>query len=163
MNRAFYALPLVAVVCCIGIPLLLAGAGISLAATLKGGALFGLASFVVVAAALGIYVYAKDRRLHIELLAFADCPNAENARANTSQALSATGKQAEVTYVEVDTPDLAAKHRFLGSPSVRINGQDVEPAARPRTDFGLMCRTYGAGESVSGAPSVEIIREAIES
>jgi hypothetical protein len=48
--------------------------------------------------------------------------------------------------------------RFLGSPTVRINDNDIEPSARSRTDYGLMCRTYlGSG----GVPSEEMIRSAL--
>lgn len=101
--------------------------------------------------------------LQIEILAFAGCPNAESACANIAQALAEEGRSANVTYVEVDTPELAQQMRFLGSPSVRVNGLDVEPAARASTDFGLMCRTYGNGPSLSGAPSVKLIRRALTS
>jgi hypothetical protein len=47
--------------------------------------------------------------------------------------------------------------RFLGSPTVRINDIDIEPSARSRTDYGLMCRTYGGG----GVPSEALICDAI--
>ncbi|MEO7144953.1 MAG: hypothetical protein ABI165_15760, partial [Bryobacteraceae bacterium] len=47
---------------------------------------------------------------------------------------------------------------FLGSPTVRIDGVDIERSARQRTSFGMMCRTYdGSG----GVPSEELIRRAI--
>ena len=47
---------------------------------------------------------------------------------------------------------------FLGSPTVRIDGLDIEPSARQRTDFGMMCRRYkGSG----GVPSEDLIHSAI--
>ena len=101
--------------------------------------------------------------LQIELLAFADCPNAERARTNVTEALAAEGRSEDVRYIEVDTPDLALQHRFLGSPSVRINGTDVERAAELRGDYGLMCRTYTDGATVAGVPSVALIRAAVRS
>lgn len=39
--------------------------------------------------------------------------------------------------VLVDTPEQAESLAFLGSPTVRVEGQDIEPEARSRTDFGL--------------------------
>jgi hypothetical protein len=60
--------------------------------------------------------------------------------------------------VEIDDIDKALEHRFLGSPTVRINGEDIDPAARTRTAFGLMCRTYLGADGLSvGVPSVEML------
>jgi hypothetical protein len=39
--------------------------------------------------------------------------------------------------VLVETPEQAQTLGFLGSPSVRVEGRDIEPAARDRQDFGL--------------------------
>ena len=100
-------------------------------------------------------------KLKIHILAFAGCPNAEIARDNVAVAIAAEGQVADVIHIEVDTPELAVQHEFLGSPSVRVNGNDVEPAARTRTDFGLMCRTYREGAGVTGAPSVDLIRASL--
>ncbi len=71
--------------------------------------------------------------LLIDILSFAGCPNIERTRTNVAEALAAEGKTASVTHIEVDTPELAARHRFLGSPSVRVNGFDVEQTAEGRT------------------------------
>ena len=53
---------------------------------------------------------------------------------------------------------MAVSIGFLGSPTVRINGVDVEPSAHQRTSFGLMCRTY---EGNGGVPPEELIDRAI--
>jgi hypothetical protein len=53
---------------------------------------------------------------------------------------------------------MAVTTDFLGSPTVRINGLDIEPSARQRTAFGMMCRTYEGSGSV---PSEDLIRSAI--
>lgn len=39
--------------------------------------------------------------------------------------------------VRVDTPEQAEALAFLGSPTVQVNGRDIEPEARDRRDFGL--------------------------
>ena len=60
-------------------------------------------------------------------------------------------------------PDVetAGRERFLGSPSIQIDGQDVEAALRGQKP-SWSCRTYrDAQGSVSGAPPVEMIRSAI--
>ena len=50
---------------------------------------------------------------------------------------------------------------FLGSPSVRINGLDIESEERSLKSYGLSCRTYLDGAKRSGLPSSELIRLAI--
>ena len=98
--------------------------------------------------------------VEIEILAFAGCPNVAAARHNVEEAMREEGRAAHIVEVEVDTPELATAHRFLGSPSIRINGRDVEPGAEDRADYGLMCRTYRRAQTTVGAPPVEMIREA---
>ena len=48
--------------------------------------------------------------------------------------------------------------RFLGSPSIRVNGVDVEHAVRGRTDCSYSCRTYGG----NGIPTREMLIAAFE-
>jgi hypothetical protein len=50
---------------------------------------------------------------------------------------------------------------FLGSPSVRVDGLDIEPGARDATGFGLGCRSYDTRGGRSGTPSVAAIRRAL--
>jgi hypothetical protein len=37
----------------------------------------------------------------------------------------------------VDTPEQAQALAFLGSPTLQVEGRDIEPEARDRQDFGL--------------------------
>lgn len=43
----------------------------------------------------------------------------------------------KVDKVLVTTQDQANELRFLGSPTVQVNGQDIDPAARKATAFGF--------------------------
>jgi hypothetical protein len=50
--------------------------------------------------------------------------------------------------------------RFLGSPTIRVNDEDIEPAARRRTDYGFMCRTYRAEDgTTTGIPPAVLIAD----
>lgn len=51
--------------------------------------------------------------------------------------------------------------RFLGSPTVRVNGRDVEPGAEERTDYVLACRVYRGEAGFSGQPDERWVREAL--
>jgi len=96
--------------------------------------------------------------MRVELLTFAGCPNADEARERTQEAMRLESVDATIAFVAVETLEDARRTRFLGSPSVRVDGEDVEPAARERTAYGLMCRTYDDG---CDAPPIEMIRAAI--
>ena len=94
----------------------------------------------------------------IEILYFEGCPNHEPATALAREVVRDLGLAAEIREVEVKEPEDAAKLRFLGSPSIRIDGADVEPSARSRTNFGFACRTYD-GE---GLPRREMLVAALK-
>jgi hypothetical protein len=97
---------------------------------------------------------------YIEILTFEGCPNEELARDRVDAALRASLVSARVRIVRVESPERATELKFLGSPSVRVGGEDVEIQARASTSFGMMCRTYKGG--TEGAPSIEIIAAAIK-
>lgn len=46
--------------------------------------------------------------------------------------------QVRLQQVLVASPEQAAELRFLGSPTVQVNGLDVDPAARQHTHYGFM-------------------------
>ena len=56
----------------------------------------------------------------------------------------------------------AEQQRFLGSPTLRIDGVDVDPTAGGRTDFGLKCRLYRTEGRQEKLPAEEWILAAIE-
>jgi hypothetical protein len=97
----------------------------------------------------------------IEILYFPDCPNYLPAIAHVQEALKEEHVFAEVRHVQVRDAATATAMNFLGSPSIRINGVDVEPSARMGAASGLCCHTYIGRSGSGGAPSVELIRQAI--
>lgn len=96
--------------------------------------------------------------MKIEVLYFEDCPNHLPTLERIHKVLQEEGCRAEVSEILVPDAETACEARFLGSPTVRIDGIDIEPSAKERKDFGLMCRRYS-----SGLPSRELIREAVRS
>jgi hypothetical protein len=99
--------------------------------------------------------------MRIELLSFEDCPNRDIAFERLRLALEMERLTVEVREILLDDPADAQALRFLGSPTVRIDGLDVEPSARSSERFGFMCRTYRSEHGVEGAPSLDIIRAAL--
>ena len=67
--------------------------------------------------------------MKIELLYFRGCPNYAPARTVLHQAIRLEQVAAVVTNLEVQDESMAQAIAFLGSPSIRINGADVERGA----------------------------------
>jgi hypothetical protein len=99
--------------------------------------------------------------MKIEVLYFDGCPNHKPAVERIQELLREEGISTEVLEVNVRDAATAQKRGFLGSPSIRVNGLDVELAARSARDFGMMCRTYLVNGRREGLPSREMLREAI--
>jgi len=100
--------------------------------------------------------------MKIEVLYIPGCPHHQPAVARVQQALGATRLSAEINEMEVSDQAMAQMVRFLGSPSVRVNGLDVEKEARATESFGYGCRSYAGAEGRTGLPSFELIRSALE-
>jgi Domain of unknown function (DUF2703) len=99
--------------------------------------------------------------MKIEVLYFEGCPNHKPAIARIDELVKAEGISAEVSEVNVRDASVAQEVGFLGSPSIRVNGMDVEQAARSAREYGMMCRTYVVNGQREGLPSREMIMQAI--
>jgi hypothetical protein len=99
--------------------------------------------------------------MRIEVLYFDGCPNHKPAFARVQQLLREEGVSAELLEVKVSDASIVQECGFLGSPSVRVNGLDVEPEARTARDYGMMCRTYAVNGRREGLPSPDMLRRAI--
>ncbi len=95
------------------------------------------------------------------MLYFDGCPNVEVATLRARKAVETSGVLAEVTLVRIDDSADAERRQFLGSPTIRVNGQDVEVSARARSDFGLQCRVYEVDGKLAGSPPVAWIEAAL--
>ena len=99
--------------------------------------------------------------MKVEILYFSGCPNHAPAVNRVREVLEQEGAPADMVEVEVRDASTAETVGFLGSPTIRINGRDVEHAARAARGFGLMCRTYIDGGQRAGVPPRELIRAAV--
>jgi hypothetical protein len=97
----------------------------------------------------------------VEILYFDGCPNYPAASALVDRIADELGVETDVRLVRVDTPEAAQRLGFLGSPTVRVNGSDVEPGAERRHDHALACRVYRTATGTAGLPDSERIRAAL--
>jgi hypothetical protein len=62
---------------------------------------------------------------------------------------------------EIDTEDLASREAFVGSPTIRVDGQDIAPPGDDEP-IGLNCRVYRRRDGrVSPLPDPDDVREAL--
>jgi hypothetical protein len=97
----------------------------------------------------------------IEILYFDGCPNHERLVERLPGLLEGEGITATIELRPITDEATAVAERFLGSPTVRVNGRDVEPAAAQREDYGLKCRIYRSETGLTGMPSDELILGAL--
>ena len=97
--------------------------------------------------------------MRIEVLYFDGCPNHAPTVERVKQIAADLGVQERVEEIEVTSLAQAQQLRFLGSPTVRVNGGDIDPSARQRTTYGLSCRVYSG---ISGFPPDDLIMAALQ-
>jgi hypothetical protein len=99
--------------------------------------------------------------MKVELLYFDGCPTYSQALDNLLRALALERQVADVEMIRVrDAADADAK-RFIGSPTIRLDGVDIEGPATDLQRAFYGCRVYVEGQRNVGWPSVDRIREAI--
>jgi hypothetical protein len=98
--------------------------------------------------------------MRIKVLYFEGCPNHRPTVARVKQLAVDLGLQVDVEEMQVTTPEEAQRLRFLGSPTVLVEGIDIDPNARHRATYGLSCRVY---PGVSGLPPDDFIIAALQS
>jgi hypothetical protein len=99
--------------------------------------------------------------VRIELLYFDGCPNHEAFLPRLRELLARAGADVPVRERRVVSDADARRERFLGSPTLRVDGVDADPGAGGRSDYGLKCRLYATGEGLRGAPPDEMVLDAL--
>ncbi|MHB1536998.1 MAG: DF family (seleno)protein [Solirubrobacteraceae bacterium] len=90
--------------------------------------------------------------MNVELLYFDGCPGYEELRERLPRLLEQAGVAATIEERPVASEQTAIRERFLGSPTVRIDGRDVDCTATDRNDYGLRCRLYAADDRLLRVP-----------
>jgi len=88
----------------------------------------------------------------VDVLVFEGCPNVEATLGAARRAITVAKVEAELRVVVVASDEDAERHRFLGSPSVRVDGVDVDVSVCGRADYGLQCRLYALAGRLACVP-----------
>jgi hypothetical protein len=99
--------------------------------------------------------------MKIEVLYIRDCPNYGPVIESIRKILRERQLSQEIEEVEVRDGSQAVSLAFPGSPTVRVNGADVERELPKLNSYGLSCRTYLSDGKRHGIPTEDMIRTAI--
>lgn len=99
--------------------------------------------------------------MKVRFLYFKGCPHAEPALNLLREVLKEKGIEEEIEIVEIKSKEDAERYHFLGSPTIQINGLDIEKERRNESSV-MGCRIYKTKDGYSGVPPKEMIEKAIK-
>lgn len=100
----------------------------------------------------------------VEILAFEGCPNRMPAVQLVEQVSRELQLEAEIRLVDVRGVDSVHGDGFAGSPTIRVDGADIDPNAQPAWDSvsGMCCRIFRTDAGPAGLPDSAWLRTALE-
>jgi hypothetical protein len=97
----------------------------------------------------------------VELLWWDGCPSHPEALADLQRVLREEGVETDVSRIEITDDEQARRERFPGSPTIRINGEDIIPPGDGEP-CSLTCRVYRTRDGrISAVPDPEDVRAAV--
>jgi hypothetical protein len=97
----------------------------------------------------------------VEVLYVEDCPNFPAALALVERVAAELGINAEVRATIITDQTAAERTRFVGSPTIRVDGRDVDPDGELAGEYTLECRLYWHEHRLAGYPQERSVREAL--
>jgi len=104
-----------------------------------------------------------NRPAVVELLWFADCPNHQTARAMLEEVIAEVAPGTAIRDIDASDPAAAASVRFPGSPTIRVDGRDIDPTFNDPGDYTPRCRLYRTSAGLRGLPERDWIVAALQS
>ena len=101
-----------------------------------------------------------ERNVKVEVLYVSECPSHPAAVKLVKDVLAAEGAVADVHEVLVRDEGMASKLKFVGSPTIRVNGRDVAGESETVKNFALCCRLYPGAKQI-GLPPAELVHRAV--
>ncbi len=100
--------------------------------------------------------------MKIEFLYFEGCPSVQPSLNLLQKILQEAGVDSPVEMIAVESDAKAEALKFPGSPTIRINGKDIDKTHEPGSEgYSQKCRVYDDSGVLKGIPPEELIRLAI--
>ncbi len=101
------------------------------------------------------------RSPRVELLWWQGCPSTDEALAVLRREMKALGLDPEaIAMREIATDADAKREEFVGSPTIRVDGRDVQPVSEE--PIGLSCRVYRLADGrISPVPDRADVRQTL--
>ena len=105
----------------------------------------------------------EDHRpgLVVEVLYVEHCPNFPAALALVERVAADLGVDVQVRATRISDQAAADRARFVGSPTVRVDGRDVDPEGELAAEYTLECRLYRHEHRLAGYPQDRSVRDAL--
>ena len=97
----------------------------------------------------------------VQLLWFADCANHPAARKLLETVIAEIAPGTPIRDIDATDPARAKRVRFPGSPTIRIDGRDVDPTFVDPGDYTPRCRLYRTDAGIRGIPERRWIEDAL--
>ena len=97
----------------------------------------------------------------IDVLYVEHCPNVTAALALVQRIAAELALDVEVRTTMISDQAATERARFVGSPTVRVNGRDVDPEGEQGAEYTLECRLYWHEHRLAGYPKERSVREAL--
>jgi hypothetical protein len=106
-----------------------------------------------------------ETQLRVSFLYFEECPSQDLALERLREVMAEEGIPGEVEVIKVETEEQARELRFIGSPTIRVDGQDIDPPSDSHDSYyALACRAYRLADGhISPLPSKNMIQRALSS
>lgn len=98
--------------------------------------------------------------MKVEILYVSECPSHPAAVKLVKDVLAAESVATDIHEVLVRDERMAGELKFLGSPTIRINGRDVADESQTARNFALSCRLYRSSKQI-GLPPKELVHRAV--
>lgn len=98
----------------------------------------------------------------VELLWFEGCANHPAARQMLEEVIAEVAPGIQITDVDATDPAVAERVRFLGSPTIRVDGRDIDPTYADPGDYTPRCRLYRTDAGLRGLPERGWIVDALQ-
>lgn len=101
------------------------------------------------------------KEVEVEYLYSSKIGKAGTASVNLHLAIEVTGIPVNITYTEISDIEEAIQESFLGTPSIRVEGKDIEYGDRPPEEVQIGDRFYNTPEGWKPYPHTKLIANAI--